>query len=39
MKNTFLPSENSLNCKTWYLINAENKTLDELLQNCTSSNG
>jgi len=27
MKNTFLPSENSLNCKTWYLINAENKTL------------
>ena len=27
MKNTFLPSTNSLNEKTWYLIDAENKTL------------
>jgi len=27
MKNTFLPCKNSLEDKTWYLINAENKTL------------
>jgi large subunit ribosomal protein L13 len=27
MKNTFLPTKNSLSNKTWYLINAENKTL------------
>ena len=27
MKNTFLPTKNSLEDKTWYLINAENKTL------------
>jgi large subunit ribosomal protein L13 len=27
MKNTFLPSINSLDEKTWYLIDAENKTL------------
>jgi large subunit ribosomal protein L13 len=26
MKNTFLPTKNSLNDKTWFLINAENKT-------------
>lgn len=27
MKNTFLPTNNLLNEKTWYLIDAENKTL------------
>jgi large subunit ribosomal protein L13 len=27
MKNTFLPSTSALNNKTWYLIDAENKTL------------
>jgi len=27
MKNTFLPTTKSLNEKTWYLIDAENKTL------------
>ena len=27
MKNTFLPTKNSLSNKTWYLIDAENKTL------------
>ena len=27
MKNTFLPTKNLLNEKTWYLIDAENKTL------------
>jgi large subunit ribosomal protein L13 len=27
MKNTFLPTKNSLNAKTWYIIDAENKTL------------
>ena len=27
MKNTFLPTTNALNDKTWYLIDAENKTL------------
>ena len=27
MKNTFLPIKNELQEKTWYLINAEDKTL------------